>query len=354
MKGGRGRVSETAAGTDGSTGWSALRGVAPLRSGRRGPKDSRDLRDESVALALGEVLRGFWGGRCCGAQARVPGRQGDSALLFCPVFLGLLGFDYGGRFGNVGTISEATFRQHTIMADMKFSCPHCQQHISADSGYAGAQINCPSCNGSLMVPGDPAAVEVESAPAPVPAPPPVPARYAIRSTGAAAPAAPAAEAPAAATGSGCPSCGVALPRGAVLCTNCGYNLATRQRMVAGRPAPMGRPQAQADGERWYLTPWPYLGVVVLLVGIFYLLGRQNPAFYLGIAAVLGVYWLATTVILLVAAFKESVATGLLTLCLPFYAFYFVFKVNDNDTLKILYGFNIVIFVSLKFIGAFMK
>ena len=37
------------------------------------------------------------------------------------------------------------------MADIKFSCPHCQQHIQAESGYAGLQINCPACQGSLLV-----------------------------------------------------------------------------------------------------------------------------------------------------------------------------------------------------------
>jgi len=103
-----------------------------------------------------------------------------------------------------------------------------------------------------------------------------------------------------------------------------------------------------------MTPWPYIGVVVLLVGLFYFLAQQNSAFYLGIAAVLLLYWLTTTIILLIAAFKESVATGLMTLCIPFYAFYFVFKVNDNDTLKILYGFNIVIGLCFRFIGAFTK
>src|SRR3954470_6885618 len=111
------------------------------------------------------------------------------------------------------------------MPDVKFSCPHCQQHIQADSGYGGMQINCPACKGSLVVPG------TAPAPAPVPvmasAPPPAPVPVTMQRQ------APAASPPA--TG-GCPSCGGAMPRGAVLCTNCGYNTATRQRTVAGRPA----------------------------------------------------------------------------------------------------------------------
>jgi len=129
-------------------------------------------------------------------------------------------------------------------------------------------------------------------------------------------------------------------------------MVTRQRTVAGRPAALGKPQVQSGEAPWYKTPWPYVGAAVLLVGIFYLLGKQNPAFYLGMAAVLIIYYLTTTILVLIAAFKESVATGFLTLCFFPYALYFVFKVNDDDTLKILYAFNVVIIICIKFMGAF--
>lgn len=43
------------------------------------------------------------------------------------------------------------------MADFKFLCPGCGQHISCDSGSAGAQINCPACNQVIVVPQSPAA-----------------------------------------------------------------------------------------------------------------------------------------------------------------------------------------------------
>jgi len=124
-------------------------------------------------------------------------------------------------------------------------------------------------------------------------------------------------------------------------------------MVAGKQAALGKPRTQSGEAPWYLTPWPYLGGVVLLVGLFYLLGRQNPVMYLGIAAVLVLYMVTTSILVLVAAFKESVGTGFLTLCVPFYAFYFVFKVSDNDTLKILYGFNILIGVSVRVLMSYL-
>jgi DNA-directed RNA polymerase subunit RPC12/RpoP len=38
------------------------------------------------------------------------------------------------------------------MADMKFSCPQCSQHISCDEAWAGHEIACPVCQGAIVVP----------------------------------------------------------------------------------------------------------------------------------------------------------------------------------------------------------
>jgi outer membrane lipoprotein-sorting protein len=66
------------------------------------------------------------------------------------------------------------------MAEFKFSCPLCNQRIQCDAGYAGAQINCPSCQQSIVVPQAPrfAAAPPAAAPRPAyeaPPPPPPPA-----------------------------------------------------------------------------------------------------------------------------------------------------------------------------------
>jgi len=50
------------------------------------------------------------------------------------------------------------------MADMKFSCPHCGQHISCDEAWAGHQIACPACHDPIVVP-QLQAPSVEPAPA---------------------------------------------------------------------------------------------------------------------------------------------------------------------------------------------
>lgn len=224
------------------------------------------------------------------------------------------------------------------MADIKFACPNCQQHIQAELGYAGMQIACPTCKASMVVPGTP--------PAPAPAPAPVLAYAAASAQAAPSPV----QAPAPTAASGCPSCNAALPRGAVVCTRCGYNLATRQRIVAGRPAPLGAPTAPSGQAPWYKTPYPYLGAVALLLGLFWYLGRENPTMKLGFIAVAALYYIAVEILVLVAAFKESVGTGFLTLCIPIYGVYFVFKVNEDDTLKILYSGALVIGLIFRFLN----
>ncbi len=142
---------------------------------------------------------------------------------------------------------------------------------------------------------------------------------------------------------------MALAKGAVLCTHCGYNLATGQRLVAGRPAPLGKPTAARFGSAWYLTPYPYLGALLLVLGLFYLLGKQNPPMMLAFTGVALLYSVAIHLIVLVAAFRESAGTGFLSLCIPFYSLYFVFMIYDNDTLKVLYGVAFALNILVRFV-----
>ncbi len=50
------------------------------------------------------------------------------------------------------------------MADMKFSCPHCGQHISCGEVWAGIQTQCPACHNSIVVPQS----QARAMPAPAP------------------------------------------------------------------------------------------------------------------------------------------------------------------------------------------
>jgi hypothetical protein len=42
--------------------------------------------------------------------------------------------------------------KRTFMADMKFSCAHCGQHISCDELWSGHEIQCSACQNKLIVP----------------------------------------------------------------------------------------------------------------------------------------------------------------------------------------------------------
>src|SRR5450432_2544855 len=59
------------------------------------------------------------------------------------------------------------------MAEFKFACPQCGQNIQCGTGYAGMQINCPTCQKPIVVPPAPPSAAVPTAvPVPPPAAPP--------------------------------------------------------------------------------------------------------------------------------------------------------------------------------------
>lgn len=60
------------------------------------------------------------------------------------------------------------------------------------------------------------------------------------------------------------------------------------------------------------------------------------------------YTLTIHIIVIVSAFKESVGTGFLTMCVPFYAIYYVFRVSESGTLQILYASALIVDLALKF------
>ena len=42
------------------------------------------------------------------------------------------------------------------MSEIRFACPHCAQHIACEESYRGASIDCPACQGRMIVPHNPA------------------------------------------------------------------------------------------------------------------------------------------------------------------------------------------------------
>ena len=41
------------------------------------------------------------------------------------------------------------------MAEIKFECSHCKQHLACDDKYSGRKISCPACKALTVVPGVP-------------------------------------------------------------------------------------------------------------------------------------------------------------------------------------------------------
>ena len=38
------------------------------------------------------------------------------------------------------------------MSDLKFPCPHCQQHLECDAQLSGRQVQCPRCQVVIRIP----------------------------------------------------------------------------------------------------------------------------------------------------------------------------------------------------------
>lgn len=51
------------------------------------------------------------------------------------------------------------------MSELKFSCPHCTQHISCDPAWAGHSLQCPSCQKQITVPPPQTGLRVSGQPA---------------------------------------------------------------------------------------------------------------------------------------------------------------------------------------------
>ena len=177
---------------------------------------------------------------------------------------------------------------------MKFSCPHCEQHIEVDSSLAVTQIACPSCQQNFTVELSQGDIARETAAS---------NEVAKRTT------------------DGCPSCGVALPRGTVICTNCGLNKATGKKMVKGR---LRQPDDQGVDLKWYRTAYPYIGAVLVILGILALLGRSNRDLASEAAFLLLIYLLVVRIILIREAYEWGLFHAFLIFVFPSYIIFLFF------------------------------
>lgn len=121
----------------------------------------------------------------------------------------------------------------------------------------------------------------------------------LDAAGPAAPEAP--QAPAAGEGRFCPECGMPLHDGAVLCTECGYDLRTGVRLEDGaRPPPPPAPPVETAWQNFldFFPGFYYPGIVLLAVGCA------------GVACVLAVF---TLFVFGLGAYLTAGALGVATL-----------------------------------------
>jgi predicted anti-sigma-YlaC factor YlaD len=143
----------------------------------------------------------------------------------------------------------------------------------------------------------------------------------------------------------CPSCRSMLARGSVICTSCGFNVQSNTRATTKvEKAPKRKAEregAKPVGTRIsevltvLLNPVGIGATVLAVFGVLFYLGQEDEQMVLLYAGLASALSLVAGVWLLIAAFAESVVHGLLVLCLPFYAIYFVLGVADSDMLKSL-------------------
>ena len=74
-----------------------------------------------------------------------------------------------------------------------------------------------------------------------------------------------------------------------------------------------------------------------ILGVLFVIARSNEDLAELYLIPQSLFGLVIAVIVLVQAFRQSIGTGILTLCVPFYVLYFVFSVNQNAYIKALFG-----------------
>jgi hypothetical protein len=70
--------------------------------------------------------------------------------------------------------------------------------------------------------------------------------------------------------------------------------------------------------------------------LLFIMGLVNESAAIGFHVIQAVFALGVMILVLIAAFKDSIGQGFLTLCLPFYVFYFVFARCDSSFVKTLF------------------
>jgi hypothetical protein len=151
----------------------------------------------------------------------------------------------------------------------------------------------------------------------------------------------AAAAPAAEVERTCPACSAPLAPNAVFCTGCGYNLQTGQRVgtqaLKATKTHKPRSSSSVNVSGIFANPLVLGGVVMGIVLVLFLIARSGNELSFVYLGPVGIFSFVVGILVLISAFKESVLTGILCLCVPFYALYFVLAKLESTHLKVAFG-----------------
>jgi hypothetical protein len=242
----------------------------------------------------------------------------------------------------------------------------CGQRLNVPDNLAGKQGKCPKCQQLLKIPlaNAPAAPasspKASRAPAPMQAQAPDPGLASLLEEAGVGKK----------SGPTCPRCETPIARGAVLCTKCGLNFSTGEQMRGHEANSAGgfgnlyldeavenmkRDDKMSEvhhkvGMPWYVMAMLFVMVLVggagaVIITDSQLMGQQPPDTFIGwiqqysLSMLLGVVVgisaimlnLSAVVVVLIHAFSNSAAQGLMVMFLPFYIF--VYQVMNWEELK---------------------
>jgi uncharacterized membrane protein len=152
------------------------------------------------------------------------------------------------------------------MSEFKFTCPSCGQHLAAPEASMGQQIQCPACQGDIVIPAPPAETTESAAQNPA-------SRPGLRIAGVDKTTPPPSSASSGAqANSFCPNCGKPIAPGAAFCGACGNptgqgSTGAGRRPATSPPEMSGLPENIAGGLC-------YVGF--LITGIIFLIIDRRP------------------------------------------------------------------------------
>lgn len=163
----------------------------------------------------------------------------------------------------------------------------------------------------------------------------------------------------------CPSCGRGLATDAVLCTACGFDRRTGQRIgvasapptepqrvVSARVASTRRSSAALESDvPFWRTAWFFGLVSLAFFGVFYGAAQASTGLAIAYQAVQIIYSLVVTLWIVVLAFQDGIAQGLLSLLCGPYTLYYGFAKVESAHLKFALGVSIIASVLGALLGA---